>query len=190
MARIRTFVAIPSTTEIQVAGAELTRQISAIADGIRWVAPEQMHLTVKFLGDVEDREVYSVCDRVRRISEQYQSFGVACEGVGAFPTPERPRTLWIGVRDEAAHLSNLQRQIDDAMCQLGFPAEARKYHGHFTLGRIRSRLRNGTEVAAFLAENADRDFGSLNVDRLVVYASELTRQGPTYTTLGTCPLAA
>jgi 2'-5' RNA ligase len=188
MARLRTFVAVESTDEIQLAAERLIRQLSSVSQGVRWVAPANIHLTLKFLGDVDEREVYRVCQSVAKAAAADEPFQVLCRGTGAFPSPQRPRTIWMGVDDHQERLAGLQRRIEEELETLGFPGDSRQFHGHLTLGRIRYNRQDVEELSQALQGRADVEFGWLPLDEVVVFASELAAGGPRYTALGRCSL--
>jgi 2'-5' RNA ligase len=188
MSRIRTFVAAEPTDEIRSKAEKLVRQLAGHDDGIRWVQPENIHLTLKFLGDVEDREIYSVCSAVKQATSNCQAFELSCRGVGAFPSLHHPRTIWLGVQDAEARLAALYSEVQDSLCNLGFAAESRRFHGHLTLGRVQANRLGQDKLREVIEANSDTVFGPLAVDELIVYASELSRDGPNYTVLGRCPL--
>ena len=187
MARIRTFVAIEATDEIRAAGQHLIHQFAQRAPGVRWVAPQQIHLTLKFLGDVDEREIYGICSTLERLISRIDHFQVECRDLGAFPSSDRPRTLWMGIRDQTGQLADLQGRIEETLMPLGFPRETRQFHGHLTLGRIRRQP--GDTLRTLLASHAVDEFGILPIDEVVIFASELTKEGPHYTPLGRCCLA-
>lgn len=188
MARLRTFVAVDIDEDIRSHGERLIRKLSAATDA-RWVRPENIHLTMKFLGEVEDRELHDVCKITAQAAQETKRFPLACEGIGAFPTNEKPSTLWMGVKDENGILATLQKRLETLLCdQLGIPVERRPYQGHLTLGRITSRAKQNSALSEMLANSQDEEFGILRVEEMVVYSSELRRQGPTYTVVGRCPL--
>jgi 2'-5' RNA ligase len=184
MSRIRTFVAIEATDEIRSAAERVIRKLAGDSGFVRWVEPHNLHLSLKFLGDVEDRDVYGVCAAIQRVAADHASFHIECCSLGAFPCVQRPRTIWMGVRDEADRLTSLQGSVEDALCELGFPVEARQFQGHLTLGRIRARPRETAQLQDAMQLYSETEFGNLPVDELIVYASELTREGPHYTVLG------
>ena len=186
MSRLRTFVAIEPSQSVLDAGAQLIREFSQSVDSVRWVRPENIHLTLKFLGEVEDRELHAVCKITAQSAEQFSAFSLQAQAVGAFPSLEKPSTVWIGVEQDQ-RLLDLQKHLESGLAELGFPVERRPFRGHLTLGRARSR--KSPELRELIEAHQSQEFGLLEVKELVVFASELGRQGPTYTVLGRCPLA-
>jgi 2'-5' RNA ligase len=187
MARLRTFIAVEATAEIRSVGERLIRKLSQTTAGVRWVKTENIHLTLKFLGEVDEREIHRVCQKAGAAAHHCEPFQITCSTAGAFPSPDRPRTIWMGVNDNQGRLSQVQQRIEESLGQLGFPPEPRKFHGHLTLGRIRYNRRGSDELRQMLEAEKDTEFGILPVDEVVVFSSEHSGQGPTYTVLGRCP---
>jgi 2'-5' RNA ligase len=151
-----------------------------------------MHLTLKFLGDVPDTETPDICRVVSEVASRFEPFEITCRGAGAFPTPEHPRTLWIGIEDGAEELCALQAALENALKeQLGFPKEARRFQPHLTIGRVKHEPPSAHgELAALLVKQAHFDADLSVIDELVVFASFLGRGGPTYEALGRAELGA
>ena len=189
MSRVRTFIAIEPGEPIQAAGEELAHRFSQSVDGVRWVQKENIHLTLKFLGDVEDRELHSVCKVAANVAKKVKRFSVSATSVGAFPSNEKPSTIWIGASDDGQKLNQLHGSLEDALADIGFPIERRPFKGHLTLGRARSSRGGNPGLLKLIEQYADHEFGVIAVKELVVFSSELSRSGPTYTTIGRCPLA-
>ena len=188
MARLRTFIAIEATDQIRSAGARLIQKLSHLGPGVRWVNPENIHLTLKFLGEVDERQLHQVCRQLGEAARECTAFSLRCGGVGAFPSLTQPRTIWMGVEDQEGRLAQLQQRAESSLVGLGFPPEARRYHGHLTLGRIRYNRRDSSELQQLIDAEAKTEFGILAVDEVVVFASSLSRGGPTYTAIGRCAL--
>ena len=191
MARIRTFVAIELDNAIRKASADAIAVLSSTADTIRWVEPEGMHLTLKFLGEVEDRELHQLCRITKRVAEEVSSFSLSCRGLGAFPSADKPTTIWMGVSDESETLGPMQKRLESLLFdELRIPIENRPYRAHITLGRNKSRGKYNPQLTELLQGSAEQEFGLLQVTELVAFSSELTRQGPIYTPLCRCPVGS
>jgi 2'-5' RNA ligase len=188
MSRIRTFLAVEVPAGLRQKAADVIRFLGRHQEGIKWVDPQNIHVTVKFLGDVEDAEIYEVCQVTAKAIADLQPFRVACHGVGAFPNAQRPRTVWLGIDDSARQFEQLHRRVDDALAGLRFPREVRRYQPHLTLGRVRHGKRPPTELTARIHEQSAVDLGEIDVEELVVFSSELTPDGPVYTALSHAPL--
>ena len=143
----------------------------------KWVDPELMHITLKFLGDVPDKEIMRICQIVTEVAGRHESFGMRVKGLGTFGRPAR--VLWAGSAEDGA-LNDLQRELDEKLSVEGFPLDNKKFSGHLTLCRIKSS--KAASVLCRLVERfQDTKFGPLYVDSVCVYRSDLTKEGPEYT---------
>lgn len=186
MQTIRTFIAIPIDPPIRKAAAQLVDRLSDPGDRMKWVPIENLHLTLKFLGDVENTEIPRVCEIVRRCCEPIESFRIAFHGAGGFPTTDRPRVVWAGVTEGGDSLIELVMSLEKELAKLGFKPEARDYQPHLTLGRTRGGSRRGSpETAERIAANTDFDLGAMQAEELCVFASYLDKQGPSYHVMDT-----
>src|SRR3954462_12061026 len=114
MPRIRTFIAVETSPRVKARASNLIDKLRVAAAEINWVRPQQMHLTLKFLGDVADTETPDICRVVNEVAANFEPFEIVCRGAGVFPNAGNPRTLWIGIQDGAEELKRLQSAIDDA----------------------------------------------------------------------------
>jgi 2'-5' RNA ligase len=188
MARIRTFIAVEMSPRVIVRAGELIDKLRVAAAEINWVRREQMHLTLKFLGDVPDTETPDICRVVSDVAAAFEPFEITCRGVGAFPNIREPRTLWIGIDEGADELKQLQAALEDRFkAKLGYPKEHRGFHAHLTLGRVK-REPPGDELAKLLEEHADFDADLAVIDEVVTFASFLSRKGPSHDALGRAEL--
>ena len=187
MALIRTFLAVEISDEVRSRAVELIQSLSTLAEGVRWVRPENLHVTLQFLGEVEDRELNDVCRGASRAAANVSAFSCDCGSVGAFPDLQRPATVWIGAKADSG-MGSLHEQVETAMAELGFPRERRPFKPHITLGRIRRRGGN-QKLTELLDELSVGDYGTFPVKELVVFSSERQKGGPVYTALAHCPLA-
>jgi len=187
MAKTRTFIAVEAVDEVYSRAQDAIDELRAVASHVKWVAADNLHWTLQFLGDLNDEEIAEVCLRVSRICAEVEPFTVEALGVGAFPSIERPRVLWIGARDGNDAFRQLQSAIDDSLAKLGFRSEQRQFVPHLTLGRVCPG--NNAALTQKLAELTEFSAGWMSVDEVIVFASELNRQGPKYMPLAHCPLA-
>lgn len=186
--RFRTFIAVEIHPDVRRAAADLAGQLSASRAGVKWVDADHMHLTLKFLGDVDVRDVAEVCRAVQAAAAGEAPFDFTVAGAGAFPTLDRPRTVWLGVTEGADRLIALQEQIDRALAKIGYPVETRAFRPHLTIGRVKHPSRELAELTALLRERADREAGPTHVDHVTVFSSDLAPEGPTYHVLAEAPL--
>lgn len=188
MQSIRSFVAVPLSGALQ---ASVSRVISSIAepkDGVKWVPVDNLHLTLKFLGDVDNRDVPQVCDVIRQCCEGQEAFDLHFRGLGGFPDLQRARVLWAGITEGGEVLTELVARLEARFADLGFKPEHRDYRPHLTLGRARSGRRVRPEVAERVAAQQDRDLGRMQADEVRLYASFLDRSGPSYHVMDTVEL--
>lgn len=185
MPRIRTFIAVELSPSVKGRAEELIARLRVAAAEVNWVKPPHMHLTLKFLGDVPDTETPDICRVVAKAAASVPPFEILCRGVGAFPSNDRPKTLWIGVGDGAQQLVELQAAIDDALkSELGYGRELRAFHPHLTIGRVKRELPGGRgDLAHLLDKYADFDADLAIIDEVVTFASFLGRAGPTHEAL-------
>ena len=154
---------------------------------VRWVAPRNLHLTIKFLGDVEDRFLGEVCDIAARSAAQVEPFEFAVAGLSAVPPAGNLRMIWAGIDDSTGRLGRLNALLEAACESLGFKAERRGFRPHLTLGRVKG-AQGVAALRAAAAERAGDDFGVQTVGELAVFSSVLDPKGPIYTRLSAAPL--
>ncbi|WP_164103610.1 RNA 2',3'-cyclic phosphodiesterase [Candidatus Laterigemmans baculatus] len=189
MQTIRSFIALPITAAIQKSAAGLVRRLSGERDGIKWVPGENLHLTLKFLGEVDNRELPKVCATVRDCCRGIPPFALEFRGAGAFPDPSRPRVVYAGIVEGGEVLRELVGRLEPALADLGFKPEPRDYVPHLTLGRTRGGSRRGApEVGERIRAAADVELGSMLAEKVCLYASFLDKTGPTYQVMDTIEL--
>jgi RNA 2',3'-cyclic 3'-phosphodiesterase len=158
---------------------------------VKWVAPGAMHLTLKFLGETQTGRVPGIVAAMRSALEGRGPIGLRLEGAGAFPKLSRPSVVWAGVGGETAELARAAADLDAALAALGFPRENRPFRAHLTLGRVRREAsadqleRLGSAVYAL----PRLDSVAWTVERVVLFRSELLREGPVYTQLDAITLS-
>lgn len=184
MSRTRTFIAVGISEEIREEAISLQATLAKSGADVKWVEPESMHLTLLFLGEVDDRELHSVCRAVSRVAAEEPMFTLGVSGVGAFPTPRRPKVVWAGISEGADALARLHDKLEAAMLDLGcYRKEERSYTPHLTLGRVKSEA-DGFTLAPLLTKQSEWGGGRTVIDEVLVFSSELERDGPVYTVLG------
>src|SRR5438132_8138465 len=190
MPRLRTFIAVEMSPSVIARVGDLIDKLRVAAAEINWVRPQQMHLTLKFLGDVPDTETPDICRVVDQVAAVFEPFEITCRGVGAFPNSRDPRTLWIGIEDGAEELKRLQAALDTALkMELGFAKEPRGFHPHLTLGRVKRELPGGQgELTKLLEQHVHLHADLAIIAELVTFASFLGRQGPSHEPLAHSPL--
>lgn len=189
MRRIRTFIAVPASPIIRSGAKRLAQQLRPAAGYVKWVPPENLHWTLQFLGEVEDLEIPAVCSAVVAAAADLEGFELSARGAGAFPTPERPRTLWMGAGAGAQAMVALHTAIQKNLDRLGYRSEKRRFVPHVTLGRV-GRSDHPQSIVRELSHLAEFDGGSMRVDEVTVYSSTLQSDGPVYDVLARAPLSS
>ncbi len=157
------------------------------ARGVGWVVPENLHLTLKFLGSVEPLRMEQIEGALQATAAAAAPFTLAVRGLGAFPSPARPRVIWAGVQTAGTAVAALASRLDDALGPLAFPREERPFSAHVTLGRVREPRRDPA-LAEALAAGSEKDFGYFRVERMTLMRSDLSPRGARYTALAAWPL--
>ncbi len=188
MSKTRMFVAVEISPQVRGRAADLMQRLQESDAKVSWVASQNLHITMKFLGDQTDDELAIICRAVQQAAAAVPAFEFTCQGAGAFPNLQRPRTLWIGVREGAEQLKELQQCLDSKLAAHGFPPERRGFQPHLTLGRVRSGGAALPVLGQLVAEAEDFAAGSTSVDEVIVFGSYLQRGGPLYEVLARAPL--
>ena len=190
--QVRTFLAIrvpPWASEV-LAGC--IRQLSDQApQGVRWVDPSGIHLTLRFLGNIPVRLVEDVLAAQQSAVQAVQPFTLELVGLGAFPNLQRPRVVWAGVSGDTEALGRLQQSVERELESVGFPPDRRPFSPHLTLGRV-GRQASKTHVDKITAAISSVSLGSpcaWLVEESHLIKSTLTPQGAIYTSLGSAGLA-
>jgi 2'-5' RNA ligase len=189
MSRTRTFIAVDPGKDIRARLVALQEVLARTETEVKWVERENLHVTLLFLGEVDERDLPAVCKAVADGAGQILAFPMTVQSVGCFPNPRRPRTLWAGVGEGTQALCTLHDALESPLMELGcYRREDRPFTPHITLGRVRSD-RPTDKLAAALAKNAGWRGGETLVREVHVMGSELTPQGPVYTVLSRARLA-
>ena len=184
--QIRSFIAIELPEEVKTGLHRLQAELKLPQHNfVKWVAPQSIHITLKFLGNISPQKVAEVTRVMEQASHGVSPFQVDISEVGAFPNLRQPRVLWLGIRGEIDKLAAWQKRIDDGLAPLGFTKEARPFTPHLTLARLREGVSSGDR----------RDFGELvmktpveanykvNVNSLSLMKSQLLPTGAVYSRL-------
>ncbi|UCC93424.1 MAG: RNA 2',3'-cyclic phosphodiesterase [Thermoplasmata archaeon] len=164
----------------------LRKELADVDKGVRPVRPEQLHLTLRFLGDTEEGLVDDLRTLMADAVERTGAFPLTFEGVGAFPNARRPRVVWIGLTG-AEPLMSIARRLEEGVVDLGWKREKRGFRPHATIARVKYVKRQG-RLSSLLERWEDRSFGSMEVRSIELKRSELTPQGAIHTTVHSVPL--
>jgi 2'-5' RNA ligase len=177
----RVFCAFELAQSLRVRVKEHAQRVrEAVPDAAAsWSRPENIHLTVKFFGNVDQAKVPMISEALARVAEEFSPIGITVGATGVFPRPSRPQVLWIGIDDRTGALMKLRKRVQDECAREGFPKEDRAFHPHLTIARIR-QPRNANRLAQ---AHLHTDFAAseLVLNELVLFRSELSPKGSKYT---------
>ncbi|MGD0654519.1 MAG: RNA 2',3'-cyclic phosphodiesterase [Thermoguttaceae bacterium] len=188
MSTVRTFIAIEIDAAVRARAAELIGVLRAAEADVKWVEPQNLHITLQFLGEVPEEQIAAVCQAVEQGAAHMPPFDLEIRWAGAFPNANRPRTLWIGANAGSDRMADLHDNVALELSELGFQDEDRKFQTHLTIGRTRSG-KNAAELGRLLKQHADFDAGCMRVEKVTVFSSRLERGGPLYDVLSTARLS-
>lgn len=178
MKQIRTFIAIELPADIRRYLFQSGQQMSTdLPRGVvRWVAAENMHLTLRFLGDTAEDNLPEIAAQLDAITGQHQAFSLHLDQLGSYPNQKRPRIVWVGLGGELDTLNTLQSQIENAVQVMGWQREKRPFRPHLTLGRVKN-----PNLAHHLSWTQQLEKKEFLVSAVYLIESQLQRQGPVYT---------
>ena len=182
---IRAFIAVNLASPVIEEIAKVRSVLQEAKGDVRWTRLEGLHLTLKFLGDIERNQVEPILRVMRETMGKWPPLHILAQGLGAFPNLRRPRVLWVGLSGEG--FQGMSEALEAALMPLDFPPEEREFTPHLTLGRVRS-LRGWEHVLAVVKEYEQTRFGESTVGQVTLYQSELRPDGAVYSPLGSVPL--
>jgi 2'-5' RNA ligase len=192
MAIYRTFIAIELDDAVNMAFKSVQRRLRTepISGFVRWVAPEGIHLTLKFLGDINSERVPEVLAAMQAACAGIAPFELAVRGAGCFPNYERPTVIWAGIVGDVKEATQLAQRIEVECLKLGFPPEERPFSPHFTLGRVNrdAGLKQRGQVGEMVRRFDLGPVGAISADAVHLMRSELRPTGSVYSSLGNVKL--
>jgi len=179
--RIRSFIAFDLNNEALLKRFEETqRRLVGTGADLRLVEPRNVHITMRFLGDISPNIVDSIHESMKKVS--FSAFDCEIRGLGAFPTLRQARVIWAGIRKGADELKNVFARLEPSLRQLGFKPDPKGFSPHLTLARVKSG-RSKEKLVGCIQDLAEYDFGVVRADCLLLKRSLLTPRGPIYSTL-------
>ena len=188
MAAVRTFIAIRLHDSLQNAVSEIIDKLASTNAKVKWVEPENVHLTLKFLGNVEEErlpEVYEACERA---AKGVAPIDIEMRALGCFPDTKSPRIVWLGIERGADALKRLQERVESELRATGFPKEDKPFRAHLTLGRVKGKQKLAA-LCRLLEEKRNVFVGTMRAEKISVMKSKTMPAGPVYTELQAIPLA-
>jgi len=191
MPTTRAFIALPLPEEIQKALRELQEQLKKDLPQVRWIKPENMHLTLKFLGEVENDLLASLEKSLREIASPYETFSLCANGLDCFPPKGSPRVIWVGLQEKTGTLLKLAASIESEMEKFSFPKEKRAFTPHLTLGRLRPDQKpkiSSLTMKEIIQKEGFTDFRPFEACEILLVKSNLSPKGPIYSNLASIKL--
>jgi len=176
---VRTFICFDLPAEIREKLRVLQGALKPTSRGVSWTRPEGIHLTLKFLGDVDAERMTEIAAALSRTAAGLKTFAITVGRVGGFPNLRRPRVLWVGIEEPTGALTQLAGNIDEALGTLGFPREERSFSPHLTVGRVKSP--DGIEAVCQKLNALSFAPMTFSPSELVVMRSDLRSDGAVYT---------
>jgi 2'-5' RNA ligase len=185
---IRSFLAFELPPKIREQIGELSRELRKSRLPARWVQEGNIHLTIVFLGSVEENVVKDLKETVGSVVRGFAVFPVKLSGVGVFPNWRKPRVFWIGLDGDMEGLSRLRDELQEALAVFGLREEKRPFRAHLTLGRFKDQPDDDEELKQILGRYHDITSEPCSLDELVLFKSDLKPSGPVYTKMASWPL--
>ncbi len=178
---MRTFVAVPLSTEARALLGELQTKLRSFGADVKWTAVPSIHITLKFLGEIDPAVLPRLAALLREAASSEHPFALRLCGLGGFPNLRNPRVLWCGLAGDTPLLESLQRKVERACLDAGFPPEERPFQPHLTLGRVRGKS-NLQQLLDYIKIGSTLERG-LGVREFNIYQSVLKPQGAVYIVL-------
>ena len=179
---MRTFIAIELPPEIQKTLSRYQNKLKRTGIDVKWVEDKNIHLTLKFIGEINENQLHSIIQALREISRIHAGFEITLSSIGAFPGIQSPRVIWAGISKGDAEIKNLAREIEKRISALGFQKETREFSSHITLGRTRSS--SGKEEFKKIIPDINNAFSAESIGcvikEIILFKSTLTPRGPIY----------
>ena len=184
---MRAFIAVELDEKIRENCRRIMNRLMTSDADVKWVKPSNMHLTLKFLGEIDEPQAEEIKEFIREIASEKYFFETGFSGLGFFPNQRKPRVLWLGINKGIEVLKDLADKIDDKSAVIGIEKEERAFSPHLTLGRFRS-LKNFDELMKIVEKNREFDAGTMQVEGIHLIQSVLQPAGPVYTKIYTAIL--
>jgi len=183
--KIRSFLAIELEKDIVPKIVDVQKEFKKTNTNIKYVSPENMHLTLKFFGNIDENMIENISNSIEKIIKNYSSFDLTIKNCGSFPNKNKIKIIWLGI-DKNSPIRNLQKELDNEFEKLGFEKE-RNYISHLTIGRVKSP-KNKTQIKDTITRLNNIHIDTMRVSKLSLKKSTLTPNGPIYEDLKTFKL--
>jgi len=177
---IRAFIAVELPTDLKDTIAQIQTELKKSGADVKWVKPENCHITIKFLGDVSSEQIGSIQRVLDECGRSQESFRLTMNSAGAFPTTDKPNIIWLGLTDENNRLAEITAGVEERLSNIGFPKEARPFTAHITIGRTRS---GSTKALSQTLKTMTVPTHNIDIKTLTLFQSKLSSTGPSYSVL-------
>ena len=184
---MRLFIAVELNEEVRNVLVSICKQLRPRVSDVRWTSPEQLHLTIKFLGEVEESRISELTNAIDSAAQNARPFDFRLDGAGCFPSHGPARIVWAGLHEATGRLFKLVSEVEAAMEAPGFPRESREFSPHVTIGRVKED-RSAGRIRSMVESQAVPP-ASQSVNRLTLMSSKLSPNGSIYSTIHQSPLA-
>ena len=175
---MRLFIALPLENSVKTALGSIISDLKPHGGSVKWVKPDNIHMTLRFLGETDEKLVDKIKAQIDEVAGQHRRVHTSISTLGGFPNLNRPRVIWVGMERDIEHLAKMAHQLELKIRTLGFEEESKSFKAHLTLARIR----NPHGLESLLGPLRDYQLNEIpvNFDRIVLFKSTLTPQGPIY----------
>lgn len=182
---MRTFIAIELPKEIKDALASLQGQLMTSGADVKWVKPENIHLTLKFLGERDEKKLEKIAAVLEEVAKNKNVFQAEVSSIGAFPRIDSPRVIWIGIEKGDSETKEIAEELEEKIAKIGIPKEDRPFSSHITIGRTRSSLNQEKLITGLrkLENKIEKQTMHFSVTKITLFKSTLTPKGPVYEAL-------
>lgn len=182
---MRSFIAIKLPLETKNYLSQLQAQLKAAQADVKWVEPENIHLTLKFLGEIDDGQLSGIIEILNALPLKYKGYQAVISCLGCFPKLNFPRVIWVGLKEGGVETEGIVQDLEEKITKIGIPKEERKFSSHITIGRVRTP-KNKDKLVKELNKFTERLEGNgleFEVNKITLLKSTLGPKGPVYDTL-------
>ncbi|MFH1458344.1 MAG: RNA 2',3'-cyclic phosphodiesterase [Candidatus Omnitrophota bacterium] len=186
---MRTFIAIELPEEIKESLAQLQGRLKDSKADVKWVEPKNIHLTLKFLGEINDEQLREITKILEQVAEKNVGFQMRISSIGVFPKMNFPRVIWVGLDKGDSETKKIATDLEERIIAVGIPREKQTFSSHITIGRVKSSF-NRDELVNCLKAIDSLEGKEFVVQKIILFKSILTPKGPTYEALKVASLKA
>jgi len=184
---IRAFIAVELRQEIQQSLKAIQEHLKKTTQDVKWVESKNIHLTLKFLGDIKERDVLKIADNINRSLSSFNTFNTELTTLGAFPSLQKPKVIWVGLNHNEKKIEAMAKSLEEALGKIGIKKETRNFHPHITIGRVKSS-KDLSQLGKALQDVKIESEKAQLIQHITLFKSTLTSQGPIYEKLHTIEL--